>query len=333
MNEYLPVSPDEIFQLTQEQQFNGLCLKIFHYQYQWNTVYKRFCDLLKIKKEKIIRYNQIPFLPIGFFKNFSVVTGTWEPEMIFGSSGTSGMSISRHYVRDTGIYKQSFILGFNNFYGDPAEYCILALLPSYLERQGSSLIFMVKELMDQSGHPLNGFFMYEHEMLAKKLLKLRDQKQKTILLGVSYALMDFAADYSFSFPELIIIETGGMKGKRKEIVREELHDIIKKSFGVPLVHSEYGMTELLSQAWSNGQGHFKTPPWMKVLIHDTNDPMSFLDTGKNGGISVIDLANIHSCSFIATSDLGHLYNDGTFGVSGRYDNSDIRGCNLMAEMV
>jgi phenylacetate-coenzyme A ligase PaaK-like adenylate-forming protein len=249
--------------------------------------------------------------------------------IVFSSSGTTGNQNSRHYVKDISLYEESFFRSFEMFFGKPDDYIILALLPSYLEREGSSLIYMVDHLMQKSDHPENGFYLHEYEELSGKLQILKNQGKKVILIGVSFALLDMAERHPLDFPDLVIIETGGMKGRRQELVREELHNRLKKAFSVDRICSEYGMTELLSQAYSMGEGLFMTPPWMKILIRDTNDPFTLIADGRTGGINVIDLANIHSCSFIATQDLGKMNKDGRFEVLGRFDNSDVRGCNLM----
>jgi hypothetical protein len=274
-------------------------------------------------------YYQIPFLPISFFKTHKIIENQAFADVIFSSSGTTGIDNSQHFVQNVKLYEESYLKGFEQYYGDINDYCILALLPNYLERQGSSLIYMVEDLIKKSNHPESGFYLYEHGQLEEKLNRLKANKQKTILIGVTYALLDFVENFPINFPELVVMETGGMKGRRKEMIREELHQTLCEGFGVSEIHSEYGMTELLSQAYSKGNGIFETLPWMKVLIRDTNDPLTFLSNGKTGGINVIDLANINSCSFIATQDLGKIHTDNTFEVLGRFDNSDIRGCNLM----
>ena len=273
---------------------------------------------------------QIPFLPIKFFKSHQVITGDNSPEIVFNSSGTTGQLTSKHYVANTSVYKTSFLKTFEQFYGSPEDYCILALLPSYLEREGSSLVYMVHDLIVKSGHPDSGFYLHEHGKLAQKLKELDSKGVKILLIGVSFALLDLVSNYSFSLKNTIIMETGGMKGRKKEMIREELHGILKAGFGVGEIHSEYGMTELLSQAYSLGKGSFECPPWMRVLIRDPEDPLTLLPDGKSGGVNIIDLANLHSCSFIATQDLGKLYPDGSFEILGRFDHSDLRGCNLMA---
>ena len=250
-------------------------------------------------------------------------------EITFTSSGTTGMITSSHYISDVSWYTESFRKAFQLFYGDIQNYTLLALLPSYLEREGSSLIYMTDDLIRQSCNPDSGFFLYNHDELYQLLKKQQQMQKPTLLIGVTFALLDFIENYNLNFPELIVMETGGMKGRRKEMIREELHAQLCKGFGVGAIHSEYGMTELLSQAYSKGKGIFNCPPWMKIITRDTNDPMSRLGHDKTGGINVIDLANSNSCSFIATQDLGRVYADSSFEVLGRFDNSDIRGCNLL----
>jgi len=271
----------------------------------------------------------IPFLPIEFFKSKKVISGQNGSFSIFTSSGTTGQNTSKHFVSDIHLYQKSYLKGFQYFYGDISDYCILALLPSYLERKGSSLIYMVSDLIKKSKHPESGFYLNEIDLLLDKVKKLDVQGEKILLIGVSFALLDLVENHVMHLNNTILMETGGMKGRRKEMIREELHDTLKKGFGVDHIHSEYGMTELLSQAYSKGNGLFESPPWMKVLIRDTEDPLTFLSHGKTGGINVIDLANLNSCSFIATQDLGKKYDNGSFEILGRFDHSDIRGCNLM----
>ncbi len=320
---------DQIFRRQDEQSFNALCLDIFRFQYKNNTVYRLFVDYLGKNPEAITHYTEIPFLPISFFKTHKVVAGNFEPEAIFTSSGTTGTNTSSHQVKSLDLYKRSFLNGFEQFFGHIEQYNILALLPSYLEREGSSLVLMAHELIRESNQPDSGFFLHNYQQLSELLFRLKKEDVPTILLGVTYALLDMAEQYSMDFPGLMVMETGGMKGKRKEMVREELHQQLKNGFGIQQVFSEYGMTELLSQAYSKGDGIFQTPSWMKILIRDTNDPFSLLENGKSGGINVIDLANIYSCSFIETQDLGKIHTGGSFEILGRFDNSDIRGCNLL----
>jgi len=278
---------------------------------------------------KVNTLEKIPFLPIECFKTEKVYCGHTTPQQIFTSSGTTGAQTSRHYVKELSLYEQSFRKGFEHFYGDIRDYVVLALLPSYLERTGSSLITMVADLIELSGSEYSGFYLNEYDRLAQRLQTLDASGKKVLLIGVSFALLDLITEHTFSLKNTIVMETGGMKGRRKELVREELHALLCKGFGVEMIHSEYGMTELLSQAYSAGKGIYKCVPWLKVLIRDTNDALSYLPTGKTGGLNIIDLANRESCSFIATQDLGKLYLDGTFEVLGRFDNADIRGCNLL----
>ncbi|MFW6222832.1 MAG: acyl transferase [Bacteroidota bacterium] len=269
-------------------------------------------------------------MPISLFKSHKVIVGEEdEAELVFTSSGTTGSNTSRHFVKKKTVYEESFINAFEWFYGNIEDYCILALLPSYFEQKGSSLIYMVSELIQRSGHESSGFYLDYTSRLREVLIRLDRQEKKVLLIGVSFALLDLVEQFHFSLSNTIIMETGGMKGRRKELVREELHDRLKKGFGVDNIHSEYGMTELLSQAYAKKDGRFYPPPWMKVLIRDINDPFTLLDAGSTGGINVIDMANIHSCPFIETMDLGRVFDDGSFEVLGRFDNSDIRGCNLM----
>lgn len=318
----------EIINIKSEQNFNQLALAIFQIHRTKNPIYKQFVDSLPIRFRKPENYKSIPFLPIEFFKSNRIIIDGCEPEIIFESSGTSGQERSKHYVSDRSWYIENSLRNFKHFYGDLNDYCVLALLPSYLEREGSSLVLMAEKMIEKSGHPLSGFYLDDFALLEQHLLKLKDEGQKTILIGVSFALLEFSEMKSLKFPELIVMETGGMKGRRKEMIREELHHELKKGFGVECIHSEYGMTELLSQGYSKGKGVFQSPPWMKFLIRDSNDPLTLLDYNQTGGINVIDLANIYSCPFIATQDLGRQSKLGT-EILGRFDNSDIRGCNLL----
>jgi hypothetical protein len=319
----------QVFSISNKQQFTDTALEIFRFQAQNCTVYREFITNLKIDVPAIKSVENIPFLPIGFFKSHPVVSNNDKVQVTFTSSGTTGMINSKHMVTDVSWYEESFRRAFDIFYGDIKNYCILALLPSYLEREGSSLIYMAADLVKQSNNPDSGFFLYNHDELFHQLKKQQQAKKPTLLIGVTFALLDFIEQYPIDFPELIVMETGGMKGRRKEMIREELHQTLCNGFGVDAIHSEYGMTELLSQAYSNGSGIFNCPPWMKVIIRDTNDPISNLDNNRTGGINVIDLANVNSCSFIATQDLGKVFAHGSFEVLGRFDNSDIRGCNLL----
>lgn len=319
----------KIFKIKSESDFLEASLGVYAYQFANNPIYQLFSKSLGRTPENTVELNQIPFVPISFFKTQKMLSGIQEPQITFSSSGTTGQQNSMHYVTDLEVYKKSFLTAFEHFYGSCEDYIVFALLPNYLERGGSSLVFMVEELIKKSKHPLSGFFLHEHELLHKNLLQAQLSGKKVLLLGVSFALLDFVEKHKLIMPELVVMETGGMKGQRKELLREELHQILKSGFGVPKIHSEYGMTELLSQAYSKGDGLFHTPAWMKVLIRDVNDPLTFIENGKTGGINFIDLANIHSCSFIASQDLGKQYFDSSFEVLGRFDNSDLRGCNLM----
>lgn len=319
----------EIFQIKDETAFQTLSLEVFRLQYANNSLYQTYCQHLRIHPDSVKNIEQIPFLPVSLFRNFKVITGEPKISAVFASSGTTGQATSHHHVADIQLYEKSFTEGFKKFYGNPEQYCLLALLPSYLERQQSSLVYMTEQLISLTRNPDSGFYLYEYEKLHHKLSELKASNQPTIILGVTYALLDLAADFPISFPELIIMETGGMKGRRKEMVREEVHSLLSKGFGVEKIHSEYGMTELLSQAYSKGDGLFKTPPWMHVLIRETNDPFHILETGKSGGINVIDLANIESCAFLELQDIGKKHENGFFEVLGRFDYSQVRGCNLL----
>ncbi len=319
----------EIFSISNDRRFVKAALEVFQYQAKNCRVYRDFIDGLWIDPQNVSTVEQIPFLPVEFFKSHRVVSSEEGAEVTFASSGTTGVITSRHFVNDVSWYIESFRNAFSLFYGDISSYCILALLPSYLEREGSSLVYMVNDLIKQSGNPDSGFFLYDHDKLYHQLKKQQATKKPTLLIGVTFALLDFIEKYTLNFPELIVMETGGMKGRRKEMIREELHEQLCKGFGVDSIHSEYGMTEMLSQAYSKGNGVFTCPPWLRIIGRDPNDPMTLVTGGRAGGINVIDLANINSCSFIATQDLGRIYSDNSFEVLGRFDNSDIRGCNLL----
>jgi len=318
-----------VFSIGTEQEFNAAALDIFRHQAKNCVIYKEFIAGLNIDVQTVKAIDQIPFLPIEFFKSHAILSAATPAEVVFTSSGTTRMVTSSHFVTDISWYIESFRRAFSLFYGDVQRYTILALLPAYLEREGSSLIYMVDDLIKQSGDPDSGFFLYDHDNLYRQVKKRQASRNPTILIGVTFALLDFIEKYTLDFPELIVMETGGMKGRRKEMIREELHEQLCRGFGVKAIHSEYGMTELLSQAYSKGEGIFNCPPWMKIVTRDTNDPFTIINADKAGGINVIDLANINSCSFIATQDLGKVYADGSFEVLGRFDNSDIRGCNLL----
>lgn len=330
------ISYQDIFTISSHKQFEKIALKVFRFQYENNPVYQEFCDFLKVDKQSVKTLQQIPFLPIQFFKNHNVVSNKNKIQETFTSSGTTGTITSKHLVTDVSLYEQSYRNAFSEFYGNIEDYAILALLPSYLERSGSSLIYMVEDLIELSNNEHSGFYLHNYDDLIAKLVELDNAGQNILLIGVTYALLDLVEKQKFQLKNTIIMETGGMKGKRKEMIREELHEILCHGFGVSSIHSEYGMTELLSQAYSLGNGIFQCPSWMQILIRDTEDAMTYVSNGKTGGINVIDLANINSCSFIATQDLGKKYPNqpacrqaGSFEVLGRFDNSDIRGCNLM----
>ncbi len=313
---------------TGESDFEALALEIFQYQLNNNAVYGAFVKALGTDTSRVDSITRIPFLPVRFFKSLEVKTGEFEPEAVFESSGTTGMISSRHLVKDLSLYRESFTRGFELLYGPASDYCIIGLLPSYLERGNSSLVLMADDLIRQSGHPLSGFYLNEFDKLAAVLRELESREQKTLLIGVSFALLDFAEQYQIPLKHTIIMETGGMKGRRKEMIRQELHAILQQSFSLSAIHSEYGMTELLSQAYSKEEGIYHCPPWMKILLRDDEDPLRVITSGS-GVVNVIDLANIHSCSFIATDDAGKVYPDGSFEILGRVDGSDMRGCSLL----
>ena len=323
------ITASDIFTISSQKQFEKIALKVFRFQYENNLVYREFCDLLKTNPQKVKSLHQIPFLPIQFFKSHNVVSNNDAVQATFTSSGTTGTITSRHLVTDVSLYEESYRKGFSQFYGNIEDYVVLALLPSYLEREGSSLIYMVEDLINLTNNAESGFYLHNHDELIEKLIRLDNAGQNVVLIGVTYALLDLIEKHQFQLQHTIIMETGGMKGKRKEMIREELHEQLCAGFGVSAIHSEYGMTELLAQAYSLGNGVFECPSWMQIHIRDTEDALTYVNDGKTGGINVIDLANINSCSFIATQDLGKKYPNTTFEVLGRFDNSDIRGCNLM----
>jgi hypothetical protein len=315
--------------------FDGLACQLFKFQYEKNPLYRAYVDTLGVVPGRVEKPAEIPFLPIEFFKRREVKTGDFIPSQVFESSGTTGMVQSRHYLRTPDLYRQSFRKGFAHFYGEITSYVILGLLPSYLERKHSSLVYMVDDWVKQSGMPESGFYLYDHEALYRRLLALEKAGQKTLLIGVTFALLDFAEKYPMKLSHTLVMETGGMKGRRREWIREEVHEFLCGKLGVSVVHAEYGMTELLSQAYSKGCGRFYCPPWMKILLRQETDPLrAALPDGEGrpaeGIINVIDLANRDSCAFIATDDIGRMYMDGSFEVLGRMDHSDLRGCSLLA---
>jgi len=322
---------DRIFGISNEDEFREIAMDVFRYQSTENPVYAEYIRLLGRSPGSVGSPEEIPFLPVEFFREHKVLSGNTEPEILFESSGTTSTEASKHYICDLRVYRKSFIRGFEMFYGKPEDYCILALLPSYLGRENSSLVFMADELIRLSGHPRSGFYLDNLDELVEHIRDLEASGQRSLLLGVSFALADMVEKIQLDLHYTIVMETGGMKGNRKEITREELHGSLKKGFGIQTVHSEYGMTELLSQAYSIGEGIFRCPPWMRVVIRDPYDPLSPLSRESSGGLNIIDLANLYSCSFIATQDIGKLTGDGGFEVLGRFDHSHIRGCNLMVE--
>ncbi len=337
-----PALPQAVFQIDTDKTFRATALEVFHFQYAHNPVYREYLTRLGVDATGIVEPEEIPFLPAGFFRTHRVVCADREPELVFESSGTTTATPSRHHVADVSLYKSSLFGTFRQFYGPPEKYCILALLPSYLERKRSSLVYMMAQLIHRSGHPDSGFYLDRPDELAGMIERRNGDRHPTLLLGVSFALADLAENYPMKLGDhIIVMETGGMKGRRKEMVRSELHELLSGAFGTGSIHSEYGMTELLSQAYSSGQGLFRSPPWMRILARDPNDPLTILthqgddlrgDPEKisaKGGLNIIDLANLYSCSFIATDDLGTVHADGSFEVTGRFDHSDVRGCNLL----
>ena len=325
------VQHSRIFGIQDEADFERVALDVFHYQAACCSVYKRYLQLLGIEPAVVKAVTEIPFLPVEMFRDAVVLADHKLAETVFRSSGTTESTTAAHHVADLSLYRQSLLAGFVRQYGDPSGYALLALLPTYLERPDASLVYMVKALMEQSQHPLNGFFIDDLEELHHRIVQLQKEGKRIMLIGVTFALLDLADQYKLDLNNAVVIETGGMKGRRKEIIREDLHDRLCARFGVTTIHSEYGMTELLSQAWSSGNGRYVTPPWMRIDIGDMNDPFQRVSNGTTGVVRVIDLANLYSCSFIATQDLGKKYDDDSFEVLGRIDTSDLRGCNLMVQ--
>ena len=323
------INPKDIFNIQSSEAFERIALDIFRYQFNHNSIYRSYCDLLFRHPADVKSIEDIPYLPIEIFKTKKVLTGTTDIAHTFRSSGTTDTKRSEHHLIDLGIYCTSFRIGFKLFYGDIQNYAVLALLPSYLEREDASLVYMTKDWIEQSGHKASGFYLDNLESLSKVIKDLESAKQPTILIGVTFALLNLAEQFPQPLKHTIIMETGGMKGQRKELIRHEVHHMLKSAFKLEAIHSEYGMTELLSQAYSKGDGLFQCPPWMKVLIREQEDPFQIARTDTSGGVNIIDLANIHSCSFIATQDLGKRYQNNSFEILGRFDDSDIRGCNLM----
>ena len=324
------MNPYDIFNISSEEQFREAAWQVFHFQRIHNPVYNRFLEALSENRLRNSSTGFFPCMPVEFFKTQRVLCTDDEPALVFESSGTTGMETSRHLVVDADLYRASFTQGFRYFFGDPAEWAFLALLPSYLERQNSSLVYMMKGLMEQSACPYNGFYLNEYRLVIENARQaLQWGKGKVMLVGVSFALLDLASCCQEDLRGVTLVETGGMKGRRRELTRQELHSILKEAFGIEQVASEYGMTELLSQAWSLGEGRFRTPPWMRVFLTEPEDPFTLVPMGRTGLINIIDLANYWSCSFLATRDIGRVLPDGSFEVLGRHDIADIRGCNLM----
>ncbi len=317
------------FAITGDLDFNALALDLFHLHAERNPVYRGFLSALGREATRVRLVEDIPFLPISAFRNQRVLFDDMEPPVVFTSSGTSGSITSSHHVPWPELYERSFLTSFAAAYGDPSNWRILALLPAYLERPGSSLVYMAQKLISASGDPLSGTYLYQYDQLADVLRRSEAEAKPTLLLGVTFALLDLAEKHPMPLKHTVVMETGGMKGRRPELVREELHAILKSAFALEVVHSEYGMTELLSQAWSKGDGLYRCPPWMRISLRDVNDPLSRVEPGRTGGIDIIDLCNMASCPFISTQDLGRMRSDGSFEVLGRFDNSDVRGCNLM----
>lgn len=322
---------DRVFEVDGDTAFNARALELFHLHATHNPVYRGFLTGLGVTTDDVDSLEGIPFLPISAFKNHRVLLAGLDPTSHFTSSGTTGVTTSVHHVPWPSLYERSFMRSFTRAYGDPSTWRIIALLPAYLEREGSSLVYMAQRLIEATGDPLSGTYLYKYQDVAALLRRSEEEGKPTLLLGVTFALLDLAERFPQAIPNTVIMETGGMKGRRPEIVRDELHRVLKEAFQVPSIHSEYGMTELLSQAWSKGEGRYSAPPWMKILVRDPNDPLGYLPHGRTGGLNVIDLANVASCPFIATQDLGRMQPDGTFEVLGRFDHSDLRGCNLLME--
>jgi len=320
---------NKIMAINSKSDFEEMSIELFHYQMENNPIYAPYAALI-LKGKIPTNIYEIPFLPIEFFKQEQIICQGKGVEEVFLSSGTTGEQ-SKHLVANLSLYKKSYRKTFQQFYGDINNYCILALLPNYQKREGSSLIYMVNDLITKSEHPKSGFYLNNLAELSETIKELESKGQKVILFGVTYALLDLAAQYPQRLKHTIIMETGGMKGKRKELLKEEIHQLLQEAFLTENIHSEYGMTELLSQGYSKGENIFNSPPWMKILIRDVNDPLSIIGKNKTGGINVIDLVNIYSCPFIATQDLGKQFDDDSFSVLGRFDNSDVRGCNLLVQ--
>lgn len=321
---------NRVFSIATNLDFEQTAFDVFLFQFKNNPVYQQYCTLLQKTPATVAHLDDIPFLPISFFKSHTITTTQFKPQVLFESSGTTGQLPSRHFLKDAAIYKKSFQKGFETFYGLPKNYCILGLLPSYLERGQSSLVYMVKNLIEQSGHPKSGFYLYDHQDLAATLQQLEAAAQPTLLIGVTYALLDFAANFPMPLRHTQIMETGGMKGRKKELIRADVHALLQAAFYLPTIQSEYGMTELLSQAYAKKEGIFYTPPWMQLRLRHEDDPLGTAASLTTGGLNVIDLANLYSCAFIATEDVGRREANGGFTVLGRLDNAEVRGCSLLS---
>jgi phenylacetate-coenzyme A ligase PaaK-like adenylate-forming protein len=325
------IDSNKILNISSSQEFEKYSIEIFNYQFEKNTIYREFCRLTGKNPSNIRSSFEIPFLPIQFFKTHKIISSNQPIKKTFYSSGSTKNNLSKHHIIDLKLYEDCFLKIFMDFYGSPSQYNIIALLPTYLENKNSSLIYMVNKLIEKSENKHSGFYLDNYKELKEKLLYLEEGDKKTILFGVSYALLNLIDFHKFKLKKTIIIETGGMKGKRKELIKSELHQMLKIGFGVKNINSEYGMTELISQAYSIHNEKFKSPPWMKIYIRESEDPMNIKTDNKSGGINIIDLANYNSCSFIATDDLGKLDKDGNFEILGRLDNSDQRGCSLLID--
>ena len=321
-------SQKEFYNIKSNYDFENMCFKLLETHYNSNPVYRSYCDLINKPISTINSLNEIPFLPISFFKTHKVKIFSEKPKVIFKSSRTTNINPSKHYIKNIFNYEKSFLNSFKLFYGDPKEWVILSLLPGYSKAE-SSLIYMISKLVKKTNSKISGFYLNNYQKLYNTIIELEEKKQKTILIGVSFALLDFIEKNKMKLKKTIVMETGGMKGQKKELIRSELHEKLCDGFGVKKIHSEYGMTELLSQAYSKKNGLFKCPPWMKVFTRDINDPLSINTSEKTGGLNIIDLANQDSCPFIATEDLGKAYGNKLFEVLGRFDQAEIRGCNLM----
>lgn len=324
-----PYFKNKIFRVQDAGDFDRLALELFYYQASHNPVYRQYIKHLGRHPTEITHLEEVPFLPLSAFRQHRVITGGGQLQKCFRSSGTTGSAPSRHFVTDMALYRESFTRAFRHFYGPPEQYCLLGLLPSYIEREDASLVYMVQELMRQTNDAASGFYLRDHQRLLRVMHQRLAEGGKVLLLGVTFALLDLAENAEPVGENLIVIETGGMKGRREEMTREAVHQRLKAAFGVSQIHSEYGMTEMLSQAYSRGGGRFETPPWLRVQTRDPRDPFAAVRPGKTGGLNLIDLANVHSCAFLETQDLGRLHEDASFEVLGRFDNADIRGCNLM----